>query len=191
MITYKKMLIFVTLVAALGLAFWQYQSPHVYAHSQPKNGMCQTVSAPEVDASPPDMIDGAKYPELISDEIAYRLFFVTVAAPEGATKEQKARQRAYLRSAGLKEEEIQSAFGVLATFKSQYDELVGRYNDSVQSANETDGEPDLETFLTQQDKLVVSTKWALEAAISPQSVSQFEAHLQHEKRNMKIAKEAR
>ncbi len=152
---------------------------------------CQLAASPNVATSPPDMINGAKHPELIPDPIAYRLFFLTVAEPADTADEQRARQRAYLRTAGLKEEDVQPAAAVLATFKSQYDELVGRYNESVQVANETGAEPDLATFLSQQDELVESTRKALEAAIGPEVAKRFEVHVQHEKRNMRITKESR
>jgi hypothetical protein len=68
--------------------------------------------------------------------VAYRLFFLTVAEPPFATAEQRRRQRAWVRTAGLKEEDVQSAADVLETFKSEYDELVARYNESVRVATE-------------------------------------------------------
>ena len=153
--------------------------------------MCQAASPPTATASPPDMIDGAKHPELIPDSIAYRLFFLTVAEPADATTEQRARQRAWLRTAGLKDEHVQSAAAALETFKSQYDELVARYNESVRVANEAGANPDSATFLSQQDELVESTREALRAAISPEVMERFDAHVQREKRNMRMAKEAR
>jgi hypothetical protein len=137
------------------------------------------------------MIDGARHPELIPDAIAYRLFFLTVAEPADANAEQRARQRAWLRTAGLKDEDVQSAAAVLETFKSQYDELVALYDESVRAANETGTNPDPATFLSQQDQLVESTRDALTAAISPEVMARFDAHVRREKRNMKMAKEAR
>ena len=150
-----------------------------------------TKAPPSVAMTPANMIDGARHPELIPDSIAYRLFFLTVAEPADATDDERARQRAWLRTAGLKDEDVQPAAAVLETFKSQYDELVARYNESVRVANEAGADPDSATFLSQQDDLVESTRDALKAAIGPEVMARFDAHLQREKRNMRMAKEAR
>ena len=139
----------------------------------------------------PVMIDGAKHPELIPDLVAYRLFFITVSEPQQATAEQRARQRAQLLTAGLKEGDLQHASSVLATFKAEYGDLVERYNESVDVANRSGKAPDLQTFLSQQDELVQATREALAGALSPGGMTRFDAHVQSEKRNMRVAKEDR
>jgi hypothetical protein len=151
----------------------------------------QFASPPDVAVSPSDMINGAKHPELVPDSVAYRLFFLNVAEPADATADQKSRQRAYLRAAGLREEEVQPAAAVLADFKSQYDDMVGRYNESVDLANEAGTSPDLVSFRLQLGQLVESTKQGLETAVRPESARRFEAHVRLEKRNMRVAKEDR
>ena len=70
------------LVSAVGASTWALHTPR-NAPKQDSSPACQTQSAPRPDAHmvPADMIDGAKHPELISDVVAYRLFFLTVAEP--------------------------------------------------------------------------------------------------------------
>ena len=157
------------------------ESPPTHVHAAAPGGQ---------EAVPPEMTDGAEHPELIPDAVAYRLFFITVAEATEATDEQKARQRAYLATAGLEDQDIQSAVEVLATFKAQYDDLVKRYNESVDAANRIGATPELATFLARQDALVESTRDSLKAVLSPEGVSRFDAHLQREKRHMKVVKEA-
>jgi len=149
----------------------------------------QPTSTSNVATSPADVIDGAKHPELIPDLVAYRLFLITVAEPENATAERKQRQRAFLRAAGIEDDDLRSVVNVLATFKANYDDLVERYNDSVDVATRAGLEPDLRTFLSQQDALVESTREALKATLVAQRMGRVEAYVQREKRNMKVAKE--
>jgi hypothetical protein len=139
----------------------------------------------------PDLIDGSKHPELIPDLVAYRLFFLVASEPAQATAEQKARQHAQLLTAGLKGDDLQHASSVLATFKAEYSDLVTRYNQSVDAANRAGRPPDLQKFLSDQDALVQATREALAGALTPAGMAQFDAHVQHEKRNMRVAKEDR
>lgn len=139
----------------------------------------------------PDIIDGASHPELIPDSVAYRLFFVTVAEPLDTTDFRKARQRAYLRTAGLSDSDLDGAVQILVAFKAQLSDLVDGYNRSVEAANEAGEAPDLQTFMSQQADLVQRTRTALGSSLSPASSANLAAHIQREKRNMKVAKEDR
>lgn len=165
-----------------------YQPPPTPTQGKP----AQTV-IPESQAAaiPPNVINGAVHPELIPDLVAFRLFFITVALPSGATDRDKARQRAQLMFAGLRDDDLSRAASVLATFKVQYDYLVQHYNDSVDVANRSGRPPDLQKFLTEQEELVQQTKDALAGMLTTKGMSNFEAHVKNEKRNMKVAKEDR
>ena len=91
--------------------------------------------------------------------------------------------------AGLSDEDIEKAVTILASFKAQIGALVEEYNKSVVAANESGESPDLQTFILRQRALVQSTRQALEASLSPTSMVKLAAHVQREKRNMKVAKE--
>jgi hypothetical protein len=182
---------FLTVVVGVSVSVWTRGGRSQAAIRQAPSACCKAPSSPAASMTPADMIDGATNPDLIPDSIAYRLFFVSAAGPADPTPQDNDRQRAHLRDAGLLEEEVSRAAGVLAAFRAQYGDLVTQYNESVQAANEGGVEPDLATFLSQLDQLVELTRKALGEAISPEAAKRLEAYVQYEKRNMRMAKEAR
>jgi 20S proteasome alpha/beta subunit len=93
--------------------------------------------------------------------------------------------------AGVADRELDRAFTILAAFKTKYDELVSEYNNTVDAANASGEAPDLQTFMSRQQKLVESTRNALKKSLSPTSMAKLVAHVQYEKRNMKVAREDR
>jgi hypothetical protein len=161
------------------------------AHAEQIQDFNGTSQAQSPTHGSPSMIDGTKHPELIPDSVAYRLFLLTVAEPLDAAHEQKARQRAYLKMAGVADRELDRAFTILAAFKTKHDELVSEYNNTVDAANASGEAPDLQTFMSRQQKLVESTRNALKKSLSPTSMAKLVAHVQYEKRNMKVAREDR
>ncbi|MDE3178093.1 MAG: hypothetical protein KGM47_00420 [Acidobacteriota bacterium] len=150
----------------------------------------QQSDAPSMSMGRETVIDGAIHPELIPDSTAYRLFFLTIATPLDATAAQQRRERAYLESAGLDGKDLQAAVSVLATFKAQYDKLIKQYDGSVTNANEAAATRAVGLFLLSQRAIVLDTLAQLKARLSPGGMARLEAHVQREKRNMKIAKEA-
>jgi hypothetical protein len=145
---------------------------------------------PAVPANQALMIDGAEHPELIPDSTAYRLFFNTVAEVPNPKQDCKARQLAYLGSAGLKgDNDLQAAIETLAAFKAQYSDLIARYNQSAEESSAKGQSPDLATFLTQRNALVQTTRNGLETVLSADAMTRLHAHIQREKRKMKISKE--
>src|SRR5262245_48959152 len=56
---------------------------------------------PQPQLDPPGTIDGAKNPELIPDEVAYRLVLLAFAERENASEAEQARFRAKIAPAGL------------------------------------------------------------------------------------------
>lgn len=182
---------FLAVVVGVSVSVWTRGGGSQAANQRVPAACCEARSRPSASVTPADIIDGAQNPELIPDSIAYRLFFISAAGPANPSLEDKDRQRAYLRAAGVREEEVSRAAGVLAVFSARYGDLVTQYNESVQAANEAGVEPDLATFLSQLDQLVELTRKAVEAAVSPEAAKHLEAYVQYEKRNMRMAKEAR
>ena len=135
------------------------------------------------------LIDGAQHPELIPDSTAYRLFLITVSEKPNPTSKEAERQLAFLTAAGLDRDDIEAAIPILATFKAQYTDLIAGYNKAVASANATGIAPDLATFLQRRDSLVQSTRDALASALTHAGMDLVHAHVQREKRKMKVAKE--
>ena len=182
------------LIAAVGMALLAASvvslGKHASLPARVPAPACLAQPAPDVTAAPADMIDGAEHPELIPDSIAYRLYFIMVAEPADASDRQRARQRALLKQAHLRDQDIQPAFEALATFRAQYDDLVARYNESVVAANQAGQQPDLATFISNLNDLVESTRSTMRSALGPELGARFEAHVQDEKTRMTIPKEA-
>jgi hypothetical protein len=143
-------------------------------------------STPHHSHSPSAQIDGAQYPELIPDNVAYRLYFLAVAELPGAQGEAKARQQAHLTSAGIGEDEIPLAVEILGTFKTEFTSLVDAYNKTAEDAIARHVKPDYPSFKNRLDALVETTRIRLRSSLTVQTMNNLDAHIQHEKRNMKI-----
>jgi hypothetical protein len=150
------------------------------------NGLTHVHSAPAAGQLPTGMIDGSQHPEQIADSTAYRLFLLTVSESSSPTAERKSRQLAFLKLAGLDDNDVQAAIPVLAKFKAQYTDLIKQYNQSVDEANKNGTSPDIKTFLSQRDALVQSTRDALSQAVSANGMLNVHAHLQRQKSRMKV-----
>jgi hypothetical protein len=135
-----------------------------------------------------NVIDGALHPEFIPDSVAYRLFLLTVSETLSPSEDRVKRQRAFLIGAGLDDNDIRAAIPILSDFKRQNDGLIKEYNESVVKANLNHTSPDLAGFILQRDRLVQSTRDALTGSISHDAMTRLHAHIQDEKRNMKISK---
>jgi hypothetical protein len=127
------------------------------------------------------IIDGSKTPEMIPDSVAYRLYFVTVASQASAV------QRAQLTTAGLSPDEIQAASKILAEFKSKWESLTKSYNQSVDASEAIGIAPDWLGFDVKSDRLVANTRDDLRRVLSATGVQSFDAHVEREKKNMKIS----
>lgn len=136
--------------------------------------------------SPSAQIDGAQYPELIPDNVAYRMYFLAVAELPGAQGEAKARQQAHLIGAGIGEDEIPVAVEILGTFKTEFTSLVDAYNKTAEDAITRHVRPDYPSFKKQLDALVETTRLRLRTSLTVQATNNLDAHIQREKRNMKI-----
>lgn len=178
-----RFLLAMAISAAAGLGVAAYIAG---AGSQPRG---QVLAANGQSMAAPVIIDGTKHPELVPDSAAYRLYFLTVAVPADASDVEHRRQRAFLKMAGIGDEDLPYAISVLADFRSRYDDLVKQYNDSVAQADKVGQTPDSATFLLQRDALVQSVRDMLKLDISPASMAHLDAHMQREKRFMKVTKE--
>jgi hypothetical protein len=135
-----------------------------------------------------DIIDGSKNPELIPDLSAYRLWLLAVSADVQDQPDRSANARqSHLRAAHILDADISEADTILLQFRSNYDQLLANYNQSVAAGEQ----PSLSLFVTQRDLLVQATVGALQSKMAPASFSSLQAHIQAEKAHMKIAKEVK
>lgn len=75
---------------------------------------------------PPGTIDGAKNPELIPDEVAYKMLFLSIMEPENPTEAQKARQKAKLRMTGLSQDDEAAFLARLGEFRDRMRDVGAR-----------------------------------------------------------------
>jgi sulfur transfer protein SufE len=139
---------------------------------------------------PPGTIDGAKNPELIPDDVAYRVLLLAIAEPEDASPEQKARARAKIVRAQLSEDDEVLFLTMATQYKTQIDSL------AAQAAQITNGialvHPDsvqgrqLSQLGRQQDQVLVNTIAALKSRLSVGGSEKLDAHVQSIKRKMKL-----
>jgi hypothetical protein len=135
------------------------------------------------------VIDGSLHPEMIPDSAAYRLYFVAVSPASDAGPDEKARELAHLRQIGLSDPDLDRLMFVLSDFKAQYSDMIAHYNEVAERDTEIGITPDRKSFLARRDVLVRMTRDRLQALLSPESVSRLDNHVQHEKRNMRVADE--
>jgi len=150
-------------------------------------GMARSQATPPVHnhAAVP-VIDGAVHPELIPDLTAYRLWMVAVSRPPAPTDEQVRRQHMQLAKVGLRAADEQTLVAILADFNSQYHTLIQDYNAEATAQIARGERPDVAGMRAQRDSLVQSTHDRIEAALPPDSWALVDAHVQNEKRRMKL-----
>ena|ERR1700741_3375169 len=147
--------------------------------------IAQTQTTHEHSAQVDDRIDGSVHPELIPDNVAWRLYLLTVSENPVALPNETKRQNARLKNAGLEEAHIQAMVPILADFKVQYSALIELYNKSPEvTANTNDG---LALFLLKRDALVQKTRHSIKSSLPDAVNAKLEAHVKEQKAHMKVA----
>lgn len=169
--------------------------------------LCLMLSQPTVaqissaKADPPGTIDGAKTPELISDETALALLLRALNEPDQATEFEKKRSRALARSAGLGEPDTENLLRLARKFNSEVAVLDGKASQvhakrAVQAAvagrpllavdpSSEDGKA-LSSLNEDRKQAIGSMLLELQLTTSLAGVNEFTEYLQTIKRKMKI-----
>ena len=146
---------------------------------------------PTPGADPPGTIDGSKNPELIPDDVAYRLVLLALAGPENTTDAQKARFQAKIAPAGLDEDDTEAFLRILGHLQTQLDDLRAQekpifarnpipHPDSVGAAK-------LAELSQQRESVLAEAISALPARLSLAGAAKLHDFIQKEKRGMKFA----
>src|SRR5581483_7730049 len=138
---------------------------------------------------PPGTIDGAKNPELIPDEVAWKMLFLAVAEPITATDEQKARARGKLAQALLPDDDTDAFILLMGQFHEgitamDSERLQIRARNPFPDAASTDYSRLVE-LARQRKQLIAETINALPARLSEHGMTNLRAHLERQKRGMK------
>ncbi len=145
------------------------------------------LAAPQPD--PPGTIDGAKNPELIPDETAYRLVLLAFAEPENPTDAQTARFQAKIAGAGLSDDDTEAFRRISAHMQTELDDL--RAQESAVFAASPMPHPDsvgatkLVEISHQRDAVFAEAMSALPARLSASGAAMLHDFVQREKRGMK------
>jgi len=133
------------------------------------------------------MIDGAVHPEMIPDATAYRLYLVMVSRPDSSTDQHKKRQEAQLGKIGLQDGDHKALAAILSNFNSEYQNLIQTFNQKATAEWARGERPDLESLRLQRDQLVQSTHDAVKTALTAKGWALLDAHVQNEKKHMKMS----
>jgi hypothetical protein len=147
------------------------------------------AQVPTAKPDPPGTIDGSKNPELIPDDVAYRLVLLAVAEPEDATDTQKARFRAKIAPAGVDEEDTEAFLGILGPFQKQLDAL-NTQAEEIRARNPfpRPGAVDYQKLLElskQRQQVFAEAMSAVPARLSLAGAAKLQAYVQNKKRGMK------
>ena len=142
----------------------------------------ESADLPHNHATADDNIRGALNPELIPDNTAYRLFFVTSNLKAQATQVEISAQQARLRATGLQGSDIAALSLVLADFSTRYTDLIKAYNDTVaESTTTSTSPPSYSDFLMRRDALVQSARDRLHQVLSSDGAAILDNHIRTEK----------
>jgi hypothetical protein len=151
------------LVSLLAFGAWAQNSPPVHHHP------------------PIAVIDGETNPELIPDATAFRLWLVSVSLPPNATEREREFQEAHLATLRLTGQDHLALLPILTEFKSQYLNLIRRFNEAAQK-----GVQDAKLFQAQSDELVQSTRAAIARQLSAVGAANVNDHVQGEKKKIRL-----
>jgi hypothetical protein len=176
------------------LAFLILASPFLTSTGGFRGTETQPVQPPPAAAADaPGTIDGAKNPELIPDDVAYRLVLLGIAEPENATDAQKARFQAKIAYAGLNEDDTVALLVILGAFQKQLDALQAQAEQILaRDPLPLAGTPDYQQLVElskQRQPVFAEAMSALPARLSVDGATKLQAYVENEKRGMKYLPE--
>ena len=141
-------------------------------------------------ADPPGTIDGAKNPELIPDEVAYRMIVLAIAEPANATDAATERARAKLGPIGFSEDDAAAFLTLLSEYQTQADTLDKQaaavyLRSPIPHPASTDYQQLVELG-KQKSQLAANAVAAIPARLSEDGVEKLRIYLPQAKKGMKI-----
>ncbi|MGD0223249.1 MAG: hypothetical protein ABSF71_12995 [Terriglobia bacterium] len=155
-----------------------------------KSGAFAAGISPQAEPTyPPGTIDGAKHPELIPDEVAYKMLFLSVMEPANLTDAQRARQEAKLRMIGFSEEDKAGFLAKLGEFRDRMRDCGARTAEILKATpnppRDSAERQELSDIEEQATAGVTDTVEALRTGLTQEGFGKFQARMLGFKRTIK------
>ncbi len=130
---------------------------------------------------PPGTIDGAKHPELIPDDVAYKMLFLSLLEPTDARLVQPARQEAKMRMIGLSADDKAALLVALSEFQKRLSDLGAQSDEILKAAPnpapDSAEQQELSDIEEQTNTVVIDTVEVLRTQLSLDGFAKLEARL--------------
>ena len=135
-------------------------------------------------AAPPLIVDGAKSPDSIPDDVAYHLFLTAIAPVAGESADMTKARDSFLRRAGLAIQDRQAVLAGLGNLRSELADLSGQ-RDRVGS--DADAAAKHAALKAAEDERVRVARDRLEEVLSAEGRARLDEHVRtHVKSRIKI-----
>ena len=150
------------------------------AHTHPSKTPGEVASSVNLSAGPlPIAADGAKNPELISDDLAYRHFIMAVAISERATERQIARRNAMLSLIGLENADRLAMLKSVATVRASLDRITeSRRRIPVKDMISVSVRASLAALKTEEDGIFRDARNRMAFSLSHDGSQRLDQHIQ-------------
>jgi len=145
------------------------------------SGVAVASQAQHVHSAPdlPVLVDGAKTPDRIPDELAYAHFLVAVAVEEDAPEEDRNRQAALLLPLDLEANERQLLVAILGRLKLKLNETEASLRDAAGAAQDPQTSRRVATILEQRKQAIAAAVAEIRRSLSPSVVDRLDRHIQN------------
>lgn len=143
------------------------------------SGVAVASQAQHVHSAPdlPVLVDGAKTPDRIPDELAYAHFLAAVAVEEDAPEEARKRQAALLLPLALEASERQTFGRILAGLKLRLNETEAGLQEAARDAQDAQAPARIAALLDQRKQVMSAAVAEIRRSLSPEAVERLERHI--------------
>jgi hypothetical protein len=131
---------------------------------------------------PPGTIDGSKHPELISDDISWRLFLRVAGESANATSQEQSRQAAKLQRIGLSP----SDQAVLVQKLAKFHDGDASFDSQVTASIKANLGASTRGLVLAREQFIAARRAEIETSLSPEGRAALQKHIQDFKSTIKL-----
>lgn len=186
----NSMVMFVCLMIMLLVPSWREgdASPRAIAKSTralPSGAMPVASSVQTITSDTPPSVDGAKTPELVPDDVAYRHFIMAAAAPDNPTSEEASRRAGYVARLGLSADDRGRALSALRSVRDNLDAL--KREQALLTDNSPESRAARMVIKNKKDAILKDAVTRLRSSVSAEGSNRVHTFvLEHVKRHVRI-----